>query len=84
MSYVSRQRIGRSQYAPPVSERSLYVETYVHGSLDRLWARTQDPAQHARWDLRFTEIVHLPTTAGDPQRFRYAVRLAGPTVSGVG
>lgn len=38
----------------------IYVETSVRTDMDALWARTQDPAQHQRWDLRFTEITPLP------------------------
>ena len=60
------------------------METLVRGPLERLWACTQDPAQHARWDLRFTEITNLPSSPGQPQRFRYALRLPGRTVAGVG
>ena len=60
------------------------METYIRGPLDRVWSLTQDPEQHARWDLRFSEIVHLPSPPGEPQRFRYAVRLPGRTVAGTG
>ncbi|MFJ9819403.1 hypothetical protein ACIRU3_29920 [Streptomyces sp. NPDC101151] len=63
----------------------LYIETHIRADLDDLWARTQDPALHQRWDLRFTEIDHLPRADGEPQRFRYAVRvLPFLTVSGTG
>ncbi|MFJ9806894.1 hypothetical protein ACIRTB_01455 [Streptomyces sp. NPDC101158] len=53
----------------------LYVEARVRADLDTLWERTQDPAEHQRWDLRFTEIAYLPSGEGEPRRFRYAVRL---------
>ncbi|ANP49498.1 hypothetical protein J2Z21_006055 [Streptomyces griseochromogenes] len=63
----------------------LYIETHIRADLDDLWTRTQDPAQHQRWDLRFTEIRYLPRTEGEPQRFRYATRLLPfLTVSGTG
>ncbi|MFI6489804.1 hypothetical protein [Streptomyces sp. NPDC050564] len=63
----------------------LYIEAHIRGDLDDLWARTQDPAQHRRWDLRFTEIDYLPRTDGEPQRFRYATRvLPFLTVAGTG
>lgn len=63
----------------------LYVETRIRTDMDTLWERTQDPGQHRRWDLRFSEIEHLPRPAGEPQRFRYAVRvLPFLTVSGTG
>lgn len=61
------------------------MEARVRGEMEHLWRLTQDPAQHARWDLRFTEIEHLPTPEGDPQRFRYAITLLpGLTLAGVG
>ncbi|MFD4770536.1 hypothetical protein [Streptomyces niveus] len=63
----------------------LYVETRIRTEMDTLWQRTQDPAQHQRWDLRFSEIDYLPRPPGEPQRFRYAVRiLPFLTVSGTG
>ncbi|TWV45964.1 hypothetical protein FRZ03_15175 [Streptomyces misionensis] len=63
----------------------LYIETHIRADLDELWARTQDPAQHRRWDVRFSEIDQLPRAEGEPQRFRYAVRvLPFLTVSGTG
>lgn len=63
----------------------LYVETRIRTDMDTLWERTQDPARHQRWDLRFSEIDYLPRPAGEPQRFRYAVRvLPFLTVSGTG
>ena len=54
----------------------IYVEVRVRGSMEALWQRTQDPALHERWDLRFTEISYLPRASeADPQRFRYATRI---------
>ncbi|MFF0437090.1 hypothetical protein ACFYU9_33320 [Streptomyces sp. NPDC004327] len=57
----------------------LYVEARVRAGLETLWERTQDPAQHQRWDLRFTEITYLtpagPSSDGAARRFRYAVRV---------
>lgn len=55
--------------------KGLYVETVIDADLDVLWERTQDPAQHQSWDLRFTSISYLPRTEGQPQHFRYATRL---------
>ncbi|WP_031002140.1 hypothetical protein [Streptomyces sp. NRRL F-5727] len=64
---------------------ALYVEARIHADLDTLWERTQDPAEHQRWDLRFTEIAYLPSAPGEPRRFRYAVRLLPfLTVAGTG
>ncbi|WP_055494861.1 hypothetical protein [Streptomyces sp. TP-A0356] len=61
----------------------LYIEVHIRGDIDELWVRTQDPALHRRWDLRFTEMDHLPRAEDEPQRFRYATRvLPFVTVSG--
>ncbi|MFH7595868.1 hypothetical protein WDV06_12295 [Streptomyces racemochromogenes] len=63
----------------------LYVETVIRTGLDELWERSQDPALHQRWDLRFTSIHYLPRTGDEPQRFRYATRvLPFLSVSGTG
>lgn len=64
----------------------LFAETVIRCDPGLLWQRTQDPAAHQRWDLRFTRIDYLPRTdPAQPQRFRYAVRvLPGLTVSGTG
>ncbi|QES43897.1 hypothetical protein DEJ49_25475 [Streptomyces venezuelae] len=64
---------------------SLYIEARIRADLDDLWAHTQEPAQHRRWDLRFGEIDYLPCEEGEPQRFRYATRvLPFLTVAGTG
>ena len=63
----------------------LYIEARIRADLDDLWTRTQEPAEHQRWDLRFTEIEYLPRAEGEPQRFRYATRvLPLLTVAGTG
>lgn len=63
----------------------LYVETRIRTDMDTLWERTQDPAHHQRWDLRFSRIDQLPRTPGEPQRFRYTVRIPPfLTLSGTG
>lgn len=60
----------------------LYLETLIKADLAELWARTQDPAQHQRWDLRFHRIEYLPCAPGEPQRFRYATfGVAGTGIS---
>ncbi|MEV4412316.1 hypothetical protein [Catellatospora sp. NPDC049609] len=65
--------------------RLLYVETLIRRELDAVWAASQDPAQHQRWDARFGEIGYLPDEPGRPRRFRYATRvLPGLVISGEG
>jgi hypothetical protein len=64
---------------------SIYVETRVRGDLEELWQRTQDPALHERWDLRFSEIDYLPRRGAGPQRFRYETRVGfGLRIGGEG
>ena len=58
-------------------DRRIYVETQLRGDLETLWQRTQDPAEHTRWDLRFSEIAQLQTPDGEAQRFRYSVAVPG-------
>jgi len=54
----------------------IYVEIVIAGSIDDVWTRTQDPALHEQWDLRFTSIEYLPRPdPAAPQRFLYATRL---------
>ena len=62
----------------------LYVEARIRAGMDQLWEATQDPAQHRRWDLRFTHIDYLDSGAGGAQRFRYGVRVLGVMLSGTG
>jgi hypothetical protein len=65
--------------------RPIYVETLIRAGLADLWDRTQLPAAHQRWDLRFSQISYAPRGAGAPQRFRYLVHLLpGLVVSGHG
>ncbi|HWG24149.1 SRPBCC family protein [Actinospica sp.] len=71
----------------------LYVEARIRADIEELWAATQDPARHQRWDLRFTQIEYLDSADGGhgadggdrgPQRFRYGVRVLGFMLSGTG
>ena len=54
--------------------------------MDAVWAHTQTPALHERWDLRFSRIEYLPRTdETEPQRFQYATRIGfGLEVTGEG
>jgi hypothetical protein len=63
---------------------SIFVETDMDAPMTDLWARTQDPGLHQRWDLRFTDIAYA-ASEDELQRFTYATRLAfGVTIRGVG
>ncbi|GAA2106866.1 hypothetical protein [Actinomadura alba] len=66
-------------------DRGIYVETLIRTDLAELWDRTQLPASHQRWDLRFHEIVYAPCAADGAQQFRYSVRpLPGLVIGGYG
>jgi hypothetical protein len=55
---------------------SIYVEILVRAPMDALWAHTQTPSLHQRWDLRFSRIDYLPKPRDiEPQRFRYTTRI---------
>ncbi len=65
---------------------NIYVETFIAGSIDEVWDKTQRPEAHQRWDLRFTEICYLPHIDQNlPQRFLYKTRIGfGLAISGEG
>lgn len=65
---------------------SIYVEIRIHAPMEALWAHTQTPSLHEKWDLRFSSIDYIPKRcSGAPQRFRYATRIGfGIEVSGEG
>jgi hypothetical protein len=67
------------------ASRPIYVETFIRADVARVIAATQQPQQHGRWDLRFSEITYLPSAAGADQRFSYATRIGfGRTIRGFG
>lgn len=68
----------------PAAHRPLYVEIGIRASMERVWTLSQDPALHARWDLRFSRIV--PTGSDDQGlvRFGYEFRLPFHRIQGVG
>lgn len=65
---------------------SLHIETTIQGSLEELWHKSQEPALHQQWDLRFSNIRYLPKERPDaPQRFSYQSRLGlGLPIRGIG
>lgn len=61
--------------------KKIYVEARIGATMADVWAASQMPAQHQRWDLRFQRISYLPKAHEDePQRFRYSTA----SVDGVG
>ncbi|GAA1828418.1 SRPBCC family protein [Agromyces salentinus] len=67
-----------------MARAGIYVETTIAASLDRVWHLSQDPTEHARWDLRFTAIVADPPSEDGVQRFTYTRGVPFHTVHGVG
>lgn len=69
-----------------MSGKELYVETWVDADVEDLWGATQDPGQHERWDLRFTDIDYLPRPdESEPQKFEYQTKIGfGIGVAGGG
>jgi DoxX-like family len=64
---------------------SIYVEIFICGSMEDLWAKTQEPQVHQRWDLRFSQIEYLPRQEGESQKFLYSTRIgAGLRIEGEG
>ena len=50
-----------------------------------LWRRTQDPREHERWDLRFSQIEYLPRAdSAKPQQFVYRTKIGGLAIEGRG
>ena len=63
----------------------IYVEIPIRASMDELWEKTQNLQLHQRWDLRFTQIEHLPRQGEEPQRFLYRTRVGfGLKIDGQG
>ena len=70
--------------AGPARARGIYVEIVVRADPDTVWRLTQDPTEHARWDLRFSAIVPEAELVGGGYRFRYERSLGVRTIRGTG
>lgn len=81
---VRRERSGAVIGRRRPARRPVYVSIRIRASIDRVWELTQDPAQHARWDARFSRIVPTGELPGGGIRFRYERRLAGVRIAGTG
>src|SRR5207248_1924788 len=70
----------------PAMRRRIVVEALIRAPVEVVWERTQEPALHQGWDLRFDEIRYLPER--DSRGFReldYRTRIGfGFEVRGVG
>lgn len=64
--------------------RSIYVESLIRADLDAVWATTQDPVEHVRWDVRFTQINPVLAADDGPTQFVYTRAIPFHVVRGVG
>jgi hypothetical protein len=71
-------------YTPAVRKRQIYVETVIDADIERVWAATQDPAQHVRWDVRFSSITPDASDASGISRFSYVRRSVVHDIHGTG
>jgi hypothetical protein len=63
----------------------IYVEIPICGSIEELWEKSQNPALHERWDLRFSQIKYLPRAVDEAQKFLYRTRIGfGVKIDGEG
>ncbi len=62
----------------------IYVESVIRTDIASVWAATQDPHQHVRWDLRFSSIEPVDGDDDGPTHFAYSRRVPLHTVHGVG
>ncbi|GAA1768042.1 hypothetical protein GCM10009747_31030 [Agromyces humatus] len=67
-----------------VARRGIYVEITIDADLEDVWALTQRPGEHGRWDLRFSQIVPAGMTEAGAARFTYTRQVPFHTVAGVG
>ncbi|MEW2011794.1 MULTISPECIES: SRPBCC family protein [Microbacterium] len=67
-----------------MARRGIHVEIDIAAPMEHLWALTQDPELHPRWDVRFSRIQPTGTDASGRQRFTYERRTPLHTVRGTG
>jgi len=67
-----------------VARRGIHVEVDIAAPMERVWALTQDPASHSRWDLRFSAITPTASASDGIQRFTYERSVLIHTIAGTG
>ncbi|WP_146067624.1 hypothetical protein [Cryobacterium sp. M25] len=67
-----------------MGDKVIYVEIEINADADRVWQLTQDPAQHPRWDLRFSSITPVAALPTRGNRFVYQRRTLLHTITGTG
>lgn len=63
--------------------RGIYVAIRIAAPVETVWRLTQDPAAHARWDVRFSRIVPLESLERGGRRFRYERSLPRHVIHGM-
>jgi len=43
-----------------MSKKEIYVEIEIDGSIEDVWEKSQNPALHEQWNIRFSSITYLP------------------------
>lgn len=72
-------------FASRRASRALYVEIDIAAPIELVWQLTQDPAQHTRWDARFSRIIPTTLREDGAQQFRYELdALPLVTIRGTG
>jgi hypothetical protein len=66
------------------ARRGIYVRIEIRAPLERVWELTQEPAEHARWDLRFSSIRPVEQLPSGGYRFVYERRMPLHTIRGTG
>ncbi|WCD92741.1 SRPBCC family protein [Microbacterium sp. nov. GSS16] len=64
--------------------QALYVEVLIRADVETVWALTQDPDLHPRWDLRFSRIEPTGSDSAGRSRFRYERALPLHVIRGEG
>lgn len=67
-----------------MGDRAIYVEVDIAAPLERVWQLTQEPANHTRWDLRFSQITPVGELESGGYRFAYERRMPLHTIRGTG
>ena len=58
-----------------MSKKEIYVEIEIDGSIEDVWEKSQNPALHEQWDIRFSSITYLPKKKNDVQKFTYTRKI---------
>ncbi|WP_411698668.1 SRPBCC family protein [Conyzicola sp.] len=67
-----------------MTREPVYVEVLIRADLDTVWRLTQEPAEHTRWDLRFSTITPTTPLPSGGSRFVYERRMPLHTIRGTG